>query len=158
MGGRSLQSQRPICLPSFSQCWAAVAFSLLFYYHATSSFSRQAWQHSCLGLIIQSIMETCARKPHRQRGTAAVSSINLQQVLDNTFTATCFRIPLHKRWFSQQMFPIIAAFSAPCLRCRWLWLSRRWRRKRRRTSLPEELMDSWSAAKCICLHPNSQQM
>lgn len=97
--------------------------------------------------------ETCAGKHQRQRGTPQVAAVNLQQVLDNTFTAMCrrrFSISMHKWWFSQQMFPIIAAFSAPCLRRRWLWLSRL-RRRGRRTSLPEELMDSLSAAKRIWL-------
>lgn len=142
-----------ICLTSSFKCWTAVTSSRLFYYHVTSSFSRQAWQHHCLRLIIQFIMETCARKHQRQRGTPQVAAINLQQVLDNTFTAMCrrhFSISMHKWWFSQQMFPIIAAFSAPCLRRRWLWLSRL-RRRRRRASLPEELMDSLSAAKRIWL-------
>lgn len=150
-----------LLLFSFKGC-TAVSFSQLFYYHVASSFSRQAGQQSCLGLIIQSIIETCAGKHQRQRGTARASSINLQRVLDNTSAAASrrrFSISRHKRRFSQQMFPIIAAFRAPCSRRRWLWLSRRRRqRKRRRASLPEELMNSWSAAKCIWRHRNAQEM
>lgn len=48
-------------------------------------------------------------------------------MFDNIFTAQhwCHFKPLllQRKWFSQQMFPIIAAFSACVWRCWWLWLS-----------------------------------